>query len=279
MIKLIALDLDGTLLNSEKQISPVNERALRQCIDRGIYVVPATGRTVDGIPRELLELPGVRYAITANGAMVEDIKNGQVISQCLLSCKQTLGLMELAKGYDCIYDPYIERRGISEPRFIDHLEEYGLSPQICRLVRQTRDVVPDSMERVRELNRPAEKVNLFFACEEERQKVKKVLERRKDIVVSSSLYNNLEINAVGATKGDGILRLASYLYLDQKETMAFGDGGNDVSMIEKAGIGVAMGNSCEELKQAADYVTLTNDEDGVASAIEKLVFHAADERA
>lgn len=271
MIKLIALDLDGTLLNSEKELSPANEKALRDCIAKGIYIVPATGRTVDGIPNMILDIPGVRYAITANGAMVEDLFQKKVIDHRLLTCQQALEILHYAESCKAMYDPYIERRGISEARFMDHLDDYGLSPQIQQLVRRTRDTVPNIIEHVKTQNKPVEKINLFFGDEGERQRVRKELEKRNDIVVSSSLYNNLEINAVGATKGDGILRLASYLNLKPEETMAFGDGGNDYSMIQKAGIGVAMGNGEPGLKEIADYVTLTNDEDGVAAAIEKLV--------
>lgn len=93
------------------------------------------------------------------------------------------------------------------------------------------------------------------------------------MIVSSSLDNNLEINAPGATKGEAILRLAGHLGLCREQTMGFGDGENDMTMIRTAGIGVAMGNAVEALKAEADYVTVTNDEDGVADAIEKLVLN------
>jgi len=114
-------------------------------------------------------------------------------------------------------------------------------------------------------------VNFFFSDMDERAEIRAILEKRPDILVSSSVENNLEINALGAAKGEGLLRLAAILGLKQEETMACGDGDNDLSMIRMAGIGVAMSNGELALKAIADYVTTSNDESGVARAIEKLV--------
>ena len=117
-----------------------------------------------------------------------------------------------------------------------------------------------------------EKINLFFPDMEERDRLRAELEKRGDVLITSSIPNNLEINAFGATKGEAILRLASHLGISEKQTMAIGDGENDFSMIQKAGIGVAMKNGSKELRGAADYITDTNDEDGVASAINRIIF-------
>ena len=125
----------------------------------------------------------------------------------------------------------------------------------------------------RMLNLPVEKINYFFGDQQERARARRALQERGDVIVSSSLDNNLEINAPGATKGEAILRLAGHLGLRQEQTMGFGDGENDMTMIRTAGIGVAMGNAVEALKAESDYVTVTNDEDGVADAIEKLVLN------
>ena len=139
------------------------------------------------------------------------------------------------------------------------------------MVRQTRQEVPDVVEKVRALGLTVEKINYFFGDQQERARARRALQERGDVIVSSSLDNNLEINAPGATKGEAILRLAKHLGLSREQTMGFGDGENDMTMIHMAGIGVAMGNAVEALKAEADYVTVTNDEDGVADAIEKLL--------
>ncbi|MDR0923157.1 MAG: Cof-type HAD-IIB family hydrolase [Hungatella sp.] len=273
-IKLIAIDLDGTLLDSKKRLSDVNRKALIQCVQKGIWVVPCTGRTVDGIPEEIKGISGIRYAITTNGAVIEDMKEKAVIDTRMLSREHALELLHLVDSYHVMYDPYIDRRGITEPRFIEHLSEYSLPAELQEMVRMTRDVHPNIIEFVEKSHKPVEKINLFFPDMEERARLRGELEKRGDILVTSSLPNNLEINAPGATKGEAILRLASHLGLNGKQTMAIGDGENDFSMIQKAGIGVAMKNGSKELHTAADYITDTNDENGVASAINRLVFGA-----
>lgn len=271
-IKLIALDLDGTLLDSLKRLSPANEAALRRCTSQGIHIVPATGRMWDGVPESVRSISGVRYGIVANGGRVVDALENKEISTALIPVNLAVELMEFASRSKGTFDPYLDGRGAMEPRFLDHLGDYGVEPKIQELVKATRDAVPDSIAYVKKCNRPVEKINMFFADQEERARVRRALEQRPELAVSSSLYNNLEINAAGATKGNGILSLARYLGIPAEETMAFGDGENDLSMIREAGIGVVMGNGLDILKQCADYITDTNDRDGVARAIEKLVF-------
>jgi len=116
-IKLIAIDLDGTLLDNKKRLSDVNRQALIQCVQKGIWIVPCTGRTVQGIPEEIKGISGIRYAITTNGAVIEDMEEKTVIYTRMLSREQALDLLQLVKAYHVMYDPYIDRRGITEPRF------------------------------------------------------------------------------------------------------------------------------------------------------------------
>lgn len=270
-IKLIALDLDGTLLDSQKRLSYKNEAVLKECIKQGIWIVPCTGRIWNGIPDFLRKLPGIRYAITTNGAIIEDVVEGIVLDERKMDCTLALDILEMAEQFHTMYDVYVGGRAFGEERFMDHMEEYGIEPQIQAMVRSTRTMVPDIRRKVEELGDSVEKINYFFGDMAERAKAREALNARGDVIVTSSFSNNLEINAVGATKGEGILRLAAHLGLRPEETMGFGDGGNDVTMIQMAGIGVAMGNAKDSLKEIADYVTLTNDEDGVAVAIERLI--------
>lgn len=270
-IKLIAFDLDGTVLDSKKNISPGNIKALAECVKRGIHIVPATGRTILGVPKEIKNLPGVRYVITLNGGVILDLEKPAVIDEQKLDHVTALEILDIASKSHIMYDVYIDGNGISESRFYDHLEDYNIAPEIRKLIRATRKVVPDIKTYVREYANPIEKVNLYFDDLKEREKVRHILEERTDVIVSSSIDNNLEINAMGATKGEGLTRLASHLGLAMGEIMACGDGENDYSMIQAAGVGVVMENGDERLKTLADYVTDKNDEDGVARAIERFV--------
>lgn len=266
-IKLIALDLDGTLLDGKKNLSKKNLEALTECIARGIHIVPATGRTLEGIPKEFKELPGVRYAITLNGGIVIDNETKRVIDERKLDYQKTLELLDIVSEYHVMYDVYIDGMGISEERFYNHLDEYGISPEIQKLVKATRRVKPSIKEYVRECGVPIEKINLYFDNLHDREELREILSRHNDVIITSSIENNLEINALGATKGEGLFRLTSYLNIGIDETMACGDGENDLTMIQTAGMGVAMANGEESLRAIADYVTASNEEDGVAQAI------------
>lgn len=266
-IKIVAIDLDGTLLNSKKEISKETKAVLKECMEKGIHIVPATGRTVDGIPECLKEMTGIRYVIATNGAFVADLVKQKTIASKTLPNQLALDLLQQISGYHAMYDPYIEGRGKLQPEFMENLEHYGLPKEIRGLVEKTRDLVPDVFEFVKQSGKPVEKINMFFGDMEEREKVRAVLEQRTDIIVTSSLYNNLEINSTDATKGNGLKLLADYLHTPIDQVMAIGDGNNDISMLVEAGIGVAMENAPAEVKDAADYITLNNDENGVAEAI------------
>lgn len=161
-IRLIALDLDGTLLDDQKRLPENNIEALAECARRGIQVVPTTGRPADGIPKELRSIPGVRYAITTNGGAVADLKTGKRLSQCVLSNEQALQILEIVRHYHVMYDPYVQGRGITQSSFFEHMEEFGISPAVQELVRATRDVVPDIYQYMAETKSCAEKINVFW---------------------------------------------------------------------------------------------------------------------
>ena len=173
--------------------------------------------------------------------------------------------------FQTMYDVYIDGSGWGEARFMERMEDYGISPVIRKMIKETRRVVPNVIEEVKMRACSVEKINYFFGDLQERQRAREALLLRGDVLVSSSFPNNLEINAPGAAKGEALLRLAEKLGIEPQQTMGFGDGENDLTLIQKAGIGVAMGNAVESLKEEADYVTSTNDEDGVAAALEHLL--------
>lgn len=273
-IQIVAFDLDGTVLDSNKHLSDRNREALSACARMGIHIVPTTGRSAAGIIPEIKSIPGVRYAITTNGGTITDLKTGQVLERQTISNEKALRLMKIISRYHAMYDPYINGRGISQSQFYDHMEEFGLNEIMQNMVRATRDVVPDIMEYVERTGEEVEKINIYLADLRDREPLCRELEREPDLVITSSLYNNLEVNASSATKGRALMWLADYLNVSREATMALGDGGNDLSMIQAAGTGVAMANGLEEVKAAADFVTLSNDEDGVAAAIEKLVWNS-----
>ena len=269
-IRLLAFDLDGTALTNKKELSARTRAAFEACAGQGILLVPATGRTFDGIPETIKSLPGIRYGITTNGAVIWDNQERRAIEKRTLSWEKTLSVLEMVSPYRVMYDPYIDGRGITEHRFMDHMEDYGLTPEMMAMVRVTRDVHPDIKAFVKECRKEVEKINLFFPDLSVREELRQKLNQRGDVLVTSSMPLNLEINELDAQKGNALLCLARHLGIAPEETMAFGDGENDFSMIQNAGIGVAMGNAVPGLIEIADQVTDTNEKDGIASALEKL---------
>lgn len=274
-IRLIALDLDGTLLDSEKNLPARNREALARCAEMGVHIVPATGRAADGVTDQVRSIPGVRYAITTNGGAIIDLSTGETLERRAMDNEKALRMLRIADSYHTMYDPYIDGRGITQPSFYDHMDEYGLTPVLQEIVRRTRDVVPNILEFVKQSGKEVEKINIYLADLKDREILRTHLSQEPGVVVTASVINNLEVNSIYATKGRALLWLADYLGIGQEATMAFGDGENDISMIRAAGVGVAMGNALDQVKACADRITGTNDEAGVGTAVERLIQRCA----
>lgn len=273
-IRLIAADLDGTLLDDAKRLPEKNRRILSRCAAEGIEIVPATGRTLSGLPKELRNLPGVHFAVLMNGALVADLRNNRILDACRLPSALAIRVMELARFSqdDIMYDAYVDGTGYTTHYFYEHVERYAESPGVVELVRSTRTAVPDHIAFIAGQGHEVDKINMFFVEEHARMKMRERLMQIPGLLVSSSLGNNLEINAAGADKGGALLRLAGHLGIAREETMAFGDGENDISMLRAAGIGIAMKNGAAAAKDAADQVTVfDNNEGGVAEAVSRLM--------
>ena len=268
-IRLIAVDLDGTVLNDRKQLTPRTAAALNAAAARGVEIVPATGRTAAGLPAELLALPGVRYAITSNGARMMDLAAGRAVRELYLPREKALAAFDILARYDCVTDLFQDGKGYTTEA--NRAAAYRFVPENLRdYVLRTRTVLPDLRAFIAAQERGIEKLTIFFLEEAERQKAwAEVAALGVDVV--SSLPLNMEINAAGVDKGAGLLALAGQLGLPAGALMACGDGGNDTAMIQAAGLGVAMANAFPEVKAAAKFVTASNNEDGVALAVEKFV--------
>lgn len=268
--KLILTDLDGTLLRDDKSLSPANRAALVRAAAQGAEVVVATGRFFGGIPRELLELPFLRYFILMNGAKVYDRREDRVLYRSEIPLAQAERVMDLLEPLDCTVDCYQNDVGWMERRYFDHLDYYVTDPVSRAMVRSHRRPVDDLRAQVRAGGDTVQKMQAYFPHLELRPRVMALLRREVPGVVQSvSLPTNLELNAAGATKGAALAALCRALGVDPLDTAAFGDGTNDVSMLAAAGVGVAMANGAPETRQAADLVTASNQEDGVALVLDR----------
>ena len=283
-VRIIALDLDGTLLDSQKRLSEVNRDALARAAAKGVLVVPTTGRFFGMMPPAVRDLPFVRYAITINGAQVYDRATGAAIVREEIPLATALSVMELLDGYDVVYDCYRSNWGWMTQALQDKAADYATNEHYLRMVREFRKPVPELKAHLRATasEGDVQKIMLFArnapadgaeAPAEVLADIRRaVAVRFPEIKVTSSTANNLELNIASAHKGNALKRFAEHLGLTLENCMAFGDGMNDFTMVEAAGLGVAMANAEDAVKRVAKDVTLSNDEDGVAKGIDKWIF-------
>ena len=269
-IRLIAFDLDDTLLNSQKELSPVNAAALARAAAFGVELVPATGRFFRSMPEAVRGLPFLRYVIAVNGAQVYDVREGAAIARAEMPLALALEIMTYLDDLPVIYDCFADGWGWMSRAHQDRAEEFSSNEHYARMLRDFRTPVDDLKAFLRAKGGGVQKVQLFTRNMDLHGELLRGLEGRfPRTAVSSSIVNNVEINDARATKGTALRSLAAHLGVPLSRTLAFGDGLNDLSMIRAAGVGVAMGNARPEVRDAADFVTLTCDEDGVAAGIER----------
>lgn len=264
MYKLVAIDMDGTLLKDDKSISDENFTAIQKAKACGVKIVLATGRPLNGIKKylDILNLLDEEdYAIAFGGAVVQKTKSGQFISSSSLNSDSWKELFQLSQKLDvnihaltdqaCITpkdNKYsnVEASTNNIPLIIDNpLQDENFSPIKIMFIDE-----PEILTEVIK-NLPAE------------------LYEKYTIVQSAPFY--LEFLNLDANKGLGVGKLAEKLNIKQSEVICIGDAGNDLHMVEYAGLGVAMENAFPELKEIADYVTLSNEDHGVAHVINKFI--------
>ena len=277
-IKIISLDLDGTLLDSQKRLSDGNRAALEEAAAKGVHIVPTTGRFFGMMPQAIRDLPFVRYAITINGAQVYDRETDTAIVREEIPLNMALDIIRLLDGYDVIYDCYRSNWGWMTESLQAKAEDYATDAHYLKMVREFRNPVPELKEYLKSTaaEGDVQKVMLFARNTPGSESVTKaitdaVAERFPSIKTTSSTWNNLELNIATAHKGNSLKRFAEHLGYTLDNCMALGDGTNDLSMIQAAGLGVAMSNAHPLVLAAADHVTTSNDEDGVAKAIRDFV--------
>lgn len=269
-IKMIGIDLDETLLTHEKTISPRVLNAVRRAVEAGIVVLPASGRALNGIPAEVAAMPGVEYALTANGARVYRLAGREVLISHCFEKADALEIFDAVAPFDILTSFFIDGQGyIDKQRF--HYQTENTSEVIRRYLMESRRPIDDLRGFLVEATAPLEKFSLYFRSPEERARVWRVLEQRGGLTITSSVATNIEVNTEGTNKGMALLALAQSLGIQPGQVMAIGDSLNDLEMIRAAGVGVAMGNALPEIKAAADHITLSNQEDGVAVVLERLL--------
>ena len=280
---IIALDLDGTLLNSSKELSQGNFAALKAASEAGWAVVPTTGRFYGGMPDVIRQLPFVHYAITINGAAVMKVRDeaGEPCMDTLCGAEmpwqQAVDIMAWLDDKPVLYDCYMDNTAWMTSALKDQVDAVIEDAKIRKMYHDLRRPVPELKAFVAEYcgGRPGmnvQKIQFFTRDMELRSRLlTEIPQVFPGILATSSSPQNIELNQMSANKGQALLDLADRLGVPHEKTIAFGDGLNDITMIRAAGIGIAMDNAEPAVKAAADWITASCDEDGVAAGVERFV--------
>lgn len=271
MYKLICLDMDGTLLNSSGKISPGNLQAIKSAHEKGVKVTICTGRVFTSAAY-YGSLLGVKVPIIAlNGAYIREKDKDEVIYKSVLGTHRCRKILKVLKKYG-IYAHFNAPDMIFTEKIIYSSEGYSRINKDLPDEWKINIQVSEDWERVFE--KYGDYITKCIAIDDDVKKIRKAKEellQDEEIEVVSSWYNNIEIMCKGVSKGRAVKVLSGFYNIKREEIMCIGDNENDISMIKYAGLGVAMGNAEEFVKNEADFVTDKNDEDGVARAIEKFV--------
>jgi len=263
--QLIALDLDGTLLNSRKEIPQENIQAIQAACSAGKTVVFNTGRAICELEDQTALLPEVQYAVFASGAGLYDIQEKKAFGLRGIPAGQVQRILRLARTKDMMPQFVTADRDVIQASHLKNLEHFHMG--VYRpLYEKAMTLVPDIFAFAESCGDPFLKINLYHADPQERIRTRAQLETRELELVYSEV-SSLECSAAGVSKGSGLERLCGILGIPAEACIAVGDAENDIPMLRTAGLGVAMGNAPDHVKAAADRIVADLDHGGCAEAI------------
>lgn len=272
MYKLICLDMDGTLLNSRGEVSQRNLRAIKLAHEKGVKVTVCTGRlfTSARFYADMLEVEVP--VIASNGAYIREKDKNEVIYKSVLGYENSKKILEVYKNHNITF--YFNT---CDTVFMERLDpENGYVKINKTLPKHSQINIKVIEEWDKTLLEYEDEILKCICIDKDSDKIikaKRDLLKLKELEVVSSASNNIEAMVSGASKGRAVEVLAGFYDLKREEIMCIGDNENDISMLQYAGMGVAMRNGENKVKEIADYVTDTNNDDGVAKAIEKFVLN------
>ena len=271
-IRCIALDLDRTTLNSAGQLSERNRKAMEQAIESGIQIAVASGRSLDSLPAAVLEIPGIRYAITSNGAAVYDLEERTCLRQYKLTAEAVRDILRWTEEADVTFEAFIDGKPYAEKDYVEDPVRFGAMPQSIPYIQGTREPVENMRHFIQRHEEELDCIDVVVKSEEYKRQLWKTLEKQvRHVYITSSVKQLLEISDVNAGKDAAAQFLIEYLGMTREELAGFGDGHNDSGLLEFAGIGFAVENAVEECRKAADRIVSSNDGDGVAEGIEYIL--------
>ncbi len=275
-IKAILLDFDGTTLQRDQVfVSVKNMHAIRKALDKGIHIIPSTGRSEDMLPPQIERDTRIRYYITSGGARVVDHQTGEIIYKHVFSPEDSSRLCKIFEKKNLYVEIAAEGKIYIEKSVAKALHRYAVPPHHVWFVEEKRYIEVECPSRYFvEKGICIEKVNMYGIPKELQQQIYDEVEASKVAHITDPVGENMQFFPSDLDRTIGIKALLEKLDITMDEVMSVGDSNLDADAIKASGIGVAMGNAPDEIKEMADFVTLPYDKDGVALAIEKFVLNA-----
>lgn len=264
--KIIALDMDGTLLKSDKSLDPDTIRDIGAAAGQGIEVIYCSGRGVMELDSFLSQLPCMRYAVCMSGALVYDLKKQRSIYSQTVSGEYAREIVETAARYDAMAHFLTEKESIARADQVMSMADFHMGIYQSMFSKLTKKVNDMAAEALRHDVIP--KVNVYFRSARDRAEAYEAL-KHLPLSFAFAEETSLEMNAQGVTKASGLQALAAHLGIKMEDTVGIGDADNDRAMLEAVGLSIAMGNAAEDIKMLCDVVTADNDHNGVGEAVRK----------
>ena len=287
MYKLVAIDLDGTMLNSYGMVTENTKQVIKNTINKGTEVIIASGRPIDSIKTIAKEIGSENYFIAGNGALIYDIKKDEIIYEKFMNKQKVLEIIKICEENSISYNIYTEKTIIAKGLKYNVLYYYKENLKKEENKKTNITIVEDVYEYIKNLEN--EKFLKITVCDETKSVFNSIIRKLRtveDIDVLDVLhmsrkmikqgtedvpieYYYTEISLKYVDKWNAIEYLANKMNISKDEIIAIGDNINDKEMIENAKVGIAMGQSTPVITEIADFVTSNNNEDGVAKALEK----------
>jgi hypothetical protein len=269
-VKIIALDLDGTLMSPDHiTVSQRNRQALKLAKEKGVTIAIATGRTLAIMGDVCQQVPQVDFVIHSNGASVYDRRQGKNVYKNLMSwdfCEKVLNYLD---DKPVFYEVYIDGKSFIQPNKAEYFISESLPSAFVDSLMGNMTQCEDLIKEV--AGKDIEKITLYTKSQETFDQLWQEFSQMSEINLASSIAGNMEMTKFDADKGNALQGLCQQLGISTEEAMAFGDAGTDCLMLKRAGYSFAMENGDDLCKASAKHIAKSNAQDGVAQAIEKYV--------
>ena len=270
-IRMLALDLDGTLLTNDKCLTVRTREALLAAAGAGIIPVIVTGRPLSGLPEEISALSCTRYVITSNGAVTKDLESGNTLRSACLNSSVAAEITRIPMERGLIHCAFIDGTGYCEPEYMRIQRAFYRGTPLEEYVRKSRRATEDIDALIRSHPEGVENVWCIAADQAERDEIARIINGRWQVQTVLTALRDVEVGSMDADKGAAVTELAAQLGIHREEILAIGDNDNDLAMFRAAGMTAAMGNAPEYVKKGTSMITDTNEQDGAAKVIERVL--------